>query len=199
MAATQQQKEKNTRQQYLSLPHLFLPGSGSPVGFLLNFNKIFKKAFSHIFSFPFLLDSNWTYTKWRQWIPTGISYKLLTFDIPTTFSINILTSEPYATWEFHTKIIFEHRCGINNYLHIVLPELSLAWLSHVSWAKNSQAEPFSRLERPQPLSVAYKPASKRLSQLSHHFYPDLECYKQVITMPICDTLLFICISLPSDV
>ena len=31
-----------------------------PTGFLLGFNKVSGKAFSHIFSFPFLLDSYWT-------------------------------------------------------------------------------------------------------------------------------------------
>ena len=49
--------------QYLSLPHLFLPDSRSPVGFLLDSNKFSKKAFLHIYSTPptgLLLDSNWT-------------------------------------------------------------------------------------------------------------------------------------------
>ena len=58
--------ERMVMVQYLSLPHLFLLDSGSPVGFLLDSNKISKKAFSHIFSFPptaLLLDS--------YWIPTG--------------------------------------------------------------------------------------------------------------------------------
>ena len=55
--------------QYLSLPHLFLLDSGSPVGFLLDSNKISKKAFSHIYSFPWtglLLDSYWTLTELKQ-------------------------------------------------------------------------------------------------------------------------------------
>ena len=52
----------------VSLPHLFLPDSGSPVGFLLDFNKISQKAFSHIFSFPFLLDSHGT--------PSGLQLNL---------------------------------------------------------------------------------------------------------------------------
>ena len=70
--------------QYLSLPHIFL----------LDFNKISKKAFSHIFSLPsywtrigLLLDSYWTPTGLQlnlnnvnamlqtldsYWIPTGL-------------------------------------------------------------------------------------------------------------------------------
>ena len=39
-----------------------------PTGFLLDFNKISKKAFSHIFSFPFLLDSHET--------PSGLQLNL---------------------------------------------------------------------------------------------------------------------------
>ena len=57
--------------QYLSLPHLFLPDSGSPVGFLLDSywisTNFLKRHFHIFFHFPsywtptrFLLDSHWT-------------------------------------------------------------------------------------------------------------------------------------------
>ena len=53
-----------------------------PTGFPLDFNKFSKKAFSHIFSFLFLLDSHWTPMGLQlnlykvnamdsYWIPTG--------------------------------------------------------------------------------------------------------------------------------
>ena len=54
-----------------------------PTGILLDFNKISKKAFSHIFSFPsywgLLLDSYWTPTGLlldSYWTPTGLQLNL---------------------------------------------------------------------------------------------------------------------------
>ena len=48
------------------IPTRLLESSRIPTGFLLDFNKFSKKAFSHIFSFPFPLDSNWTPTELIQ-------------------------------------------------------------------------------------------------------------------------------------
>ena len=130
--------------QYLSLPHLFLPDSGSPVGFLLDSywisTKFLKRHFHIFFHFPsywtptgllldsywtpmgLQVDSNWTYTKWMQWIPTG--FLLDSYWTPHHFvQLNHFLSifhlvRPHATWEFHSKVIFEYRwyC-INDYLH----------------------------------------------------------------------------------
>ena len=65
------------------IPTRLRESSRIPTGFLLDFNKISKKAFSHIFSFPFLLDSHGTPSGLQlnlyqvnamdsYWIPTGL-------------------------------------------------------------------------------------------------------------------------------
>jgi hypothetical protein len=61
--------------QYFSLPHLFLPDSGSPVGFLPDsywISTIFpKRHFNTFFQFP----SYWTPTRLlldSYWTPTGL-------------------------------------------------------------------------------------------------------------------------------
>ena len=95
--------------QYLSLPHVFLLDSRTPVGFLPESYWIstkFPKRHFHIFfqSLPtgLLLDSHWTPTELKQcecnaskigflldsyWTPTGVSCKLLllTFHILDNF------------------------------------------------------------------------------------------------------------------
>ena len=62
--------------QYLSLLHIFLLDSWSPVGFLLD------SYFFRYFYISLLLDSHWTPLN-SYWIHTGASYNLvlLTFDI----------------------------------------------------------------------------------------------------------------------
>ena len=67
-----------TATQYLSLPHLFLLDSGSPVGFLLDSywipTKFPKRHFHIFFHFP-QLDSYWTPTRFlldSYWTPTEL-------------------------------------------------------------------------------------------------------------------------------
>ena len=61
---------------------------------------------------------------------------------------------------------------------VVLPELGSAWLSHASWAENSQAEWFSPLDCPQQLDPAYELAPLWYSWLSHGLYLILEVTTQ---------------------
>ena len=68
--------------QYLSLPHLFLPDSRSPVGFLLDScwipTKFPKRPFHIFFHFP-QLDSYWTPTGFlldSYWTPTELQLNL---------------------------------------------------------------------------------------------------------------------------
>ena len=89
------------------IPTRLWESSRIPTGFLLDFNKISKKAFSHIFSFPFLLDSYWTPTRFlldSHWTPIGLQlnlYKVNAMDsywIPTgllTTLCNLITFYQY--------------------------------------------------------------------------------------------------------
>ena len=100
--------------QYLSLPHLFLLDSGSPVGFLLDSywisTKFLKRHFHIFFHFPsfwtptgLLLDSHWTPTELKQCEcnASNIGFLLDSYWTPTylttlcnllNHSINILSS-----------------------------------------------------------------------------------------------------------
>ena len=112
----------DAHRQYLSLPHLFLLDSGSPVGFLLDSywipTKFPKRHFHIFFHFPqldsywtptgFLLDSYWTPTELKKMSQTESNGSDTGFLLDSYWSISI-TDMSYLTTliNLHSPSIFK--------------------------------------------------------------------------------------------